>query len=392
MTEKNQMNAAIYMGKEQVELRKLPIPELGENDVLIKNLYSSICGTDVAVYRHGPGTGHRITVGGEFGHETVSSVAAVGKNVTEFQVGDRVYPYPLFAKDDTSRAGTLGGFSEYILIPNARKAHSLYPVPDGIPDRLACLIEPFTVGCRAARRGILAGGRKAAGHAEGRERPDGGSVAAGWKRPDGGSVETGRERPDRGSVAAGQEKPETALVFGAGTIGMAAAVSLKYFGLERVMVCDVSDFRLDIARQLGFAVCNPSVEALPEKAAAYFGTARALTGRTADVDVWLDAAGSEGILDDFMAWGKIESRFVSVAVNNALRRLDLLHLTYAQKSIVGSGGYMPEDVRDVMNIMAGGAWDLERLITHEFSLDQIEQAIRTASDPGQALNVTIRFA
>ena len=73
--------------------------------MLIQNIYSSICGTDVAVYKHGANTGHKVTVGGEFGHETVSRIV---------KVGDRVYPYPRFAKDDTRRAGTLGGFSEYI--------------------------------------------------------------------------------------------------------------------------------------------------------------------------------------------------------------------------------------------------------------------------------------
>ena len=69
----------------------------------------------------------------------------------ENKVGERVYPYPLYAKNDTKRAGTIGGFSEYILVPEAKRDHSLYAVPEEISDRLACLIEPFTVGCRAAR-------------------------------------------------------------------------------------------------------------------------------------------------------------------------------------------------------------------------------------------------
>ncbi len=52
-------------------------------------------------------TGHKVNVGGEFGHETISRIVKVGKEVKDFKVGDRVYPYPLYAKDDTSRAGTL---------------------------------------------------------------------------------------------------------------------------------------------------------------------------------------------------------------------------------------------------------------------------------------------
>lgn len=282
------MKAGIYLEKEQVEIRELPMPEVGDNDVLVQNLYSSICGTDVAVFTHGPNTGHKVTVGGEFGHETVSRVVKVGKNITDFSVGERVYPYPLYAKGDTKRAGIIGGFSEYILIPNAKRNHSLYAVDDCISDKLASLIEPFTVGCRAARRGMIPCGKE--------------------------------------QYVAGQN----AVVFGCGTIGIAAAVAFKHFGMEKVMICDRSDFRLSLAEQLGFAVCNTASENFETSAVSYFGTAPSLNGTVASIDCWLDAAGAESILDDFLRFGKIESRFVSVAVNNKPRTIDLLHMTYAQ--------------------------------------------------------------
>lgn len=336
------MKAAIYLGQEHVEVQELPNPVCNDDGVIIQNIYSSICGTDVAVYTKGPNTGHKITVGQEFGHETISRIVEVGKNVTDFQVGERVYPYPRYAKNDTRRAGTIGGFSEYILVPRAQRDYSLYAVPEEISDRLACLIEPFTVGCRAARRG----------------------------------------QPQKG---------ENGVVFGCGTIGIAAAVALKYFGMDKVMLCDVSDFRLQIAKKLGFAVCNTEKENFVEAAEEYFGTAPALTGMEPDIDCWIDAAGAESILDSFMQHGKIISRFVAVAVNNKPRQIDLLHMTYSQKSIIGSGGYFPEDVRDVMAIMASGKWDLESIITQEFPLEQISEAIQTAADPDKAFHVTIKF-
>ena len=343
------MKAGIYLGQEKIELRDLPMPPVGENDVLVQNLYSSVCGTDVAVFFHGPNTGHKVTVGSEFGHETVSRVVKVGTNVTDFTVGERVYPYPRYAKGDTRRAGTIGGFSEYMLIPNAKRNHSLYAVDDRISDRLACLIEPFTVGCRAARRGMLPCGPRQYVHGQ------------------------------------------NAVVFGCGTIGIAAAVALKHFGMGKVMLCDRAAFRLKLAEGLGFAVCNPAAEDFAAKAAAYFGTAPSLSGATADIDCWLDAAGAESILEDFLRLGKIESRFVSVAVNNQPRTIDLLHMTYAQQSIIGSGGYMPEDVQDVQEILASGKWDLERIITHEFPLPELEQAIRTAGDAEHAGNVVVKM-
>ena len=50
------MKAGIYLGKNNIEIRDIDVPKIGDNDVLIKNIYSSICGTDVAVYNHGPNT------------------------------------------------------------------------------------------------------------------------------------------------------------------------------------------------------------------------------------------------------------------------------------------------------------------------------------------------
>ena len=211
------MKAGIYLGKEKIEIRELPLPEVGDDDVLIQNIYSSICGTDVAVFMHGPNTGHKVNVGGEFGHETISRVVKVGKNVKDFTVGERIYPYPRYAKNDTKRAGTIGGFSEYILVPSAKKNRSLYVVDEHISDKLASLIEPFMVGCRAARRGMIPCGKNA--YVDG----------------------------------------QNAVVFGCGTIGIAAAVAFLYFGMNKVMVCDYSDFRLKLAKELGFTVCNPSM-------------------------------------------------------------------------------------------------------------------------------------
>ena len=336
------MRAAIYNGQKNILMTELETPQAGDNDIVVRNLYSSICGTDVAVYMHGPNTGHRVTVGGEFGHEMVSEVVQVGKNVKDICVGDRVYPYPRLAKGDPKRAGTVGGFSEYVLIPNARLNEQVYPVSDSITSRVASLIEPFTVGCRAARRSM----------------------------------------PTQG---------EKAIVFGAGTIGIAAAIALKYFGCEKVMICDHSDFRLVKAKNLGFAVCNNGKEDVKSRAAEYFGEAPSLKGMTADVDIYIDAAGAESILELYQEMGKIESRMVVVAVLAGKRPVDILSMTFAQHALIGSGGYFPEDVRDVMKIMESGTWDIESIITHEYPWEELPQAIEKAAQVNEALNVVIRY-
>lgn len=69
----------------------------------------------------------------------------------------------------------------------------------------------------------------------------------------------------------------------------------------------------------------------------------------------------------------------------------MLAMTYSQHALIGSGGYFPEDVKDVMTIMASGKWDIESIITHEYPWEQLPQAIEKASWVEEALNVVIRY-
>lgn len=336
------MKAAIYYGQHDVRIEELEMPTAGDNDIIIKNLYASICGTDVAVYMYGPNTGHRITVGMEFGHEVVSEVVFTGKNVKNIENGMIVYPYPRLAKGDPRRAGTIGGFSEYIQISNAELNKQVYAVPELIPLKTASLIEPFTVGFRAARRSA----------------------------------------PKCG---------ENAIVFGAGTIGIAAAIGLMNFGCHRVMLCDRSDFRLKKAEKLGFAVCNNSKEDLKAAAVRFFGTAPSRFGPTANAQIYIDAAGAESILDVYQSMGMLESRMVVVAVRAGKRPVDILEMTYSQHALIGSGGYTPEDVADVLKVMTEKNYDIGSIITDEFSLEQLPAAIERAADVENALNVVIKY-
>jgi len=336
------MKAAIYRGVHNIDITNLPDYECDDDAVILKNIYSSICGTDVAVYNHGLGLGHKITVGGEFGHETVCEVYTVGKNVTDFKVGDRVYPYPLLVTGDKSKAGTIGGFSEYIYCPCPKWEESLYHVDEGISDKVAALIEPFTVGCRAARRAL-------------------------------------------------PEKGQNAVVFGAGTIGIAAAISLKYFGCEQVVICDFSNYRLEISKDLGFEIYNNKNDVELTGLQKLFGISRGVNGNAIDCDIWIDAAGADAVLSAYENYGKYNSKMVMVAVGTNKREIDVLGLTFGQKSLTGSGGYTPQDVRDVLNIMKSGKWDIEKLITHEYRLEELSGAIEKASRVDEALSVIIKF-
>ena len=112
------------------------------------------------------------------------------------------------------------------------------------------------------------------------------------------------------------------------------------------MICDYSDFRLSIVKNLGFETCNN---------------------------------------------GKVDSRLVVVAVGTNERNVNILGMTFGQLAIIGSGGYTPEVVKNVMAIIESGKWDIEKIITHEYSLDQMEDAIKMAGNADEALIVVIKY-
>ena len=153
----------------------------------------------------------------------------------------------------------------------------------------------------------------------------------------------------------------------------------------------VSDFRLNKAKELGFEICNNGKEDIKAKAQKIFDGAVSALGETCDVDIYIDAAGADGIIENYQSMGKINSRMVVVAVKVGLRSIDVLAMTYGQHAIIGSGGYFPEDVRDVMAIMQSKKWDIESIITDVYPWEQLPQAIEKASKVNEALNVIIKY-
>lgn len=335
------MKGFIYNGAKNIELKELPLDRCGDKDIIVKNLYSGICGSDVSAYKTS-GDFMRLYPGMEFGHEMVSEVVEVGKDVEGISVGDRVFPYPLYAKDDTKRSGSVGGFSEYVHIPNCRLNHSVYKVSDQISNRVAAMLEPFAVGGQAA---ILS-------------------------------------RPQKG---------QNAIVYGAGVIGMAAAITLKYLGCDKVMLVNRSTYRLEIAEKLGFAVCSPVQQDLKETATEVFGIGYGIMGPTFNADIFVDATGSNDAFADFQKYGKLNAVYTIVGNHHEPMTFNPQMLMFASQRIQGSGGYTDQSVRQAMEIMESGQFDLEQLITQEYPLEQLEEAIQKAAASSQSLKVVIRF-
>lgn len=335
------MKGFIYNGAGNIELKEISLDPCGDNDIIIRNLYSGICGSDVTAYKTS-GDFMRLYPGSEFGHEMVGRVVKVGKNVEGIQVGDRVFPYPVFAKDDTTRSGSVGGFSEYVHIPNCRLNHSVYRLDDNISSRIGAMLEPFAVGAQAA-------------------------------------------------ILSQPQKGQNAIVFGAGMIGMAAAITLKYLGCQKVMLVNRSTYRLDIAAEMGFETCSPVQEDLKEKALEVFGEARGIMGTAFNADIFVDAAGAEDAFTAFQKYGKQNAVFTIVAIHHKEMTFNPSMLLYASQRIQGSGGYTDQSVRLSMEIMRSGKFELDRLITQEYPHEKLEEAIKKAAASSESMKVMIRY-
>jgi len=334
--------AAIFRGPRHVDVVEKPYPACGDDEVIVRNLMAGLCGSDIHAWQHG-GKDHMIWDDFEFGHEVISEVVEIGRDVKGLAIGDRVFPNQGKALRDMTRMGTVGAFSEYIHIPQCEVGYSVLRIDNDLPLRSAVLFEPFVIGARGAI-----------------------------------SLDPG---PGKGAI-----------VFGGGIIGLASAVMLDWLGCDKVMVVEVSEFRLANARKLGLLTCNPREEDLVVRAKAEFGASQTFMGERCGANVYLDAIGLPVAIDNFAALAGREAALAVVGVHHGPVPLDLMQLCYGNWKIGGCGNKPIEElVPVIMEMMKSGRYDLGSLVTHEFAVDHIAEALEMGGRPGEAQKVCIAF-
>ena len=188
-------------------------PELGHNDLLIKIRKTAICGTDIHIYNWDDWAQSTIPVPMVVGHEYVGEVVGIGQEVRGFSLGDRVSGegHITCGHCRNCRGGRThlcrnttgvgvdreGAFAEYLVIP----AFNAFKLPDDISDDLASIFDPFGNAVHTALSFDVVG--------------------------------------------------EDVLITGAGPIGIMAAAVCKHVGARNVVITDVNEYRLDLARQMG---------------------------------------------------------------------------------------------------------------------------------------------
>ncbi|HEY1384133.1 MAG TPA: L-threonine 3-dehydrogenase, partial [Dongiaceae bacterium] len=188
-------------------------PEVGHNDVLIRIRKTAICGTDCHIWKWDEWAQKTIPVPMQVGHEYVGEVVDMGTEVRGFEIGDRVSGegHITCGHCRNCRAGRrhlcrntvgvgvnrAGAFAEYLAIP----AVNAFKIPDGISDELASILDPFGNATHTALSFNLVG--------------------------------------------------EDVLITGAGPIGIMAAAICRHVGARHIVITDVNDYRLDLARKMG---------------------------------------------------------------------------------------------------------------------------------------------
>lgn len=334
------MKAVRLHGKEDLRIDDVAEPTVGPGRIKLKNAYVGICGSDVHMYfapealpidvfSPHPVTGAHLPQ--TLGHEFSGTVVEVGEGVTGIEVGDRGAVFPvayscgecvacrkgrptscrLMASTGANADG--GGMSEFVTVD----ASQFHRVPETVDLRTASLVEPMTV----AWHGV-----------------------------------------DRSRAQAG----ETALIVGAGPIGIGAWYAFRAHGITDILVSEPSADRRAKIAALGAEVIDPTTEDL----------SAAISERTDGdgVDIVYDAAGVPAALSsglDNLAPG---GRVILQSPHEQGFEIQPSAMMMGEFELIGSVGYTPEDFDGVINRMAAGEYDTTGW-TEEMDLDDAVEAI-----------------
>jgi threonine 3-dehydrogenase len=328
-----------------LELRDVPEPDIGINDVLVKVAKTGICGTDLHIHQWDDWAQHAISPPLTIGHEFVGHVVAVGDNVNDFRPGDRVSGEGhlvcgrcrncmagrrhLCAATESVGVTRPGAFAEYIALPMT----NLWRHEDEVPDDVAAIFDPFGNAVHAALSFRVLG--------------------------------------------------EDVLITGAGPIGQMAAAVVRHAGARHVVVTDVNPHRLEQARAMGV---TRAVDARSEDLA---DVQREL-GMTEGFDVALEMCGEPSALRDAIANMAHGGRLALLGIPTDEIAIDWTTVIFNMLTLKGIFGREMYETWYAMTVMLQSGLDISHVITHRFAAEDFAEAFATAAS-GQAGKVLLEW-
>ncbi|MBB5209886.1 L-threonine 3-dehydrogenase [Microbulbifer hydrolyticus] len=308
------------------------VPEPGHNDLLIKIRKTAICGTDMHIYNWDEWSQKTIPVPMVVGHEYVGEVVGMGQEVAGFKVGDRVSGegHITCGHCRNCRAGRRhlcrntygvgvdrqGAFAEYLVIP----ALNAFKIPDNISDELASIFDPFGNAVHTALSFDLVG--------------------------------------------------EDVLITGAGPIGIMAAAVARHVGARHVVITDINDYRLELAKKMGATrTVNVSKEKLPDVMKDI--------GMTEGFDVGLEMSGVAVAFRDMLSAMNHGGKIAMLGIPPGEMAIDWSQVIF--KGLILKGIYgreMFETWYKMASLIQSGL-DLSPIITHQFSVDEFQAGFDT---------------
>ncbi|MFC5584299.1 L-threonine 3-dehydrogenase [Nitratireductor kimnyeongensis] len=321
----NMMKALVKSKPEEgLWMERVPVPEVGPNDVLIKVKKTAICGTDVHIWNWDEWAQNTVPVPLVTGHEFVGEVTEVGSAVTEYKPGQRVSGegHIVCGHCRNCRAGrghlchnTLGvgvhragAFAEFIALPQ----HNVVPIPDNIPDEIAAIFDPLGNAVHTALSFDLVG--------------------------------------------------EDVLVTGAGPIGIMGALVAQAVGARKVVITDINPGRLELAKKLGVQhTVNAAEETLPE-------VMRQL-GMTEGFDVGLEMSGAAPAFRDMIDAMNNGGKIAILGIAPAGFEIDWNKVIFKMLHLKGIYGREMFETWYKMIALVQTRLDLRDLITHRINAD-----------------------
>lgn len=336
------MKAAAFKQQNQMGIIDAPTPRAGPGEVVLKVHNCGICGSDLHACQYGFG----MPPDSIMGHEFCGEIIELGRGVNDFALGQRVAGLPFVMCGECERCqrgmeihchklrglglGQLpGAYAEFV----ACASTSLFKLPDNVSSRDGALVEPLSVGLHAVKR-------------------------------------------------SGVKPGETAIIMGAGPIGLATLTWAKGKGAT-VVVSELAEGRAELARKLGAdVVLNPNDLNPAEKV-------REMTGRSPELI--FECIGVKGTLDNAIEMVGPRGQVVVVGVCMEPDQITPVKCIFKEVSVNFVLGYDPSDFDETIKALASGQIKPQPMVTDIIPVEQVPEMFQALRRPGSRAKVLVEF-
>lgn len=333
----SQNPSGVFQGVHNIQVEDRSKPEITSDSVIIRVDKIGICGTDLHIYHEG-----LVPPGSVLGHEFSGTIVEVGESVSGLAVGNRVVVNPMYNGVGLGLAP--GGFAHFVRIDNAQKGKNVIPIPDALDAQMGALVEPLSVGMAAVN-------------------------ASPFKTSD------------------------NVLVTGCGTIGLVTIASLKSKGVVNIIASDISDKRLELAKQLGARYTfNPKTDgSLKDFLVDVFGSVPSLNyaGDLPNLNGVYECSGVSAIFNETLTCLAPDGHITPIAIYSKKIEVDPNEIVYKRAKINGSLFYTDADFAEAIDLLASGQSKISSIVTHIFSLSEIAEAFKTQADSSISVKVMV---